>query len=942
MDTLAIKQSKFNGEISPAAYGDTAHPKYASSLKTCKNWIPIPQGSMWKRPGTRYIATAGLVNAPPRLIPFVFSDGQSFVLEVGANYILFYQRGKYVGNDGNLHTPFDGFGGGAYDIGHAYTQATLPFLKHSQVGDVVTLCYGGQAPGFAALAPQDLRHSAGALQPWSLVATPLKIPAGAVTWAGSPTDAVPPYQFTGATTGPIWNKGERSFAGDVTTLTLDEWISIQDNVQGGNRQPPNPAALNSTGTSVQGSLDWMPAVDLSHPAIKSNWVQTAVVQEKATGVVFESGPSPVLTINSSLASDRQRPIFPRVPTVDGAYTLLFYRFYRAPAGGIFGWVNDVAPSGLVNYANDPANSVWLDDGRAPDYTRQPPQGTDPFLVNGADSFPAVIGYLDQRRLWADSPLLPSSVILSRLGDLFSYDGSIVKLLPGSDTDAMLITLASEVLEQIRSFVPMRRGLLMTAQGEWALAGQGGGPVSRSSLDVKRQSTWGSSWLDPIKIGTGVLFNTGKNNMVRDLYPLYGLYADIWDGQDLTAMVRHLFDMHSLSDWHFQSTPYPVVWAVRDDGVLLSLTYQHAPPSFGQQLVDGVVAWAQHTTGPSDAFESICVVPEPPEDAVYLVARRVSAVGAVTRYIERMNSPICPASPYKPGVSDVRYAAYLDSYVTYDGHNDQIGYTGVNAVLDSLAAPGSADPANYAIGSLVKVSIAGGPFVAGDAAAPYGSSFVLDPENLLGLNGAAGAVSGRVVGFTSTAQVAVELDVAMTQAQVTAWRAGRSRWAIGKGKFAALHLTGYAADSGTPGGSRGVIGLVDGDVQQVADWTAGVASFASPGVVIQLGLAYNADAELLDLYMPNLEIKNRFKNVVRIGFDLAGTRDMWGGKDLTSLAQLQERNVTDAYATMGLHTGYFEIFLTGGVSKTGAAALRHFQPLPAIVSSVLREVSLGGS
>jgi hypothetical protein len=86
-------------------------------------------------------------------------------------------------------------------------------------------------------------------------------------------------------------------------------------------------------------------------------------------------------------------------------------------------------------------------------------------------------------------------------------------------------------------------------------GAGWWPVSRTSIDVKRQSRWGSSWLNPIIIGTGVLFNTAKSNMVRDLYPLYGLYSDIWDGQDLSVMARDLLDLHTLVDWEFQSTPY---------------------------------------------------------------------------------------------------------------------------------------------------------------------------------------------------------------------------------------------------------------------------------------------------------------------------------------------------------------------------------------------------
>jgi hypothetical protein len=206
----------------------------------------------------------------------------------------------------------------------------------------------------------------------------------------------------------------------------------------------------------------------------------------------------------------------------------------------------------------------------------------------------------------------------------------------------------------------------------------------------------------------------------------------------------------------------------------------------------------------------------------------------------------------------------------------------------------------------------------------------------------GPVRGRVVGYTSGSVVTIELDVPMSAAQVTAWRAGQTKWAIAKGQVSATHLLNYQLDTDDANLVRGVICLADGDVQVPDAWAGGVAFLVTPAVVINTGIAYNADAAMLDLYLQSAEIRNRFRNVVRIGFEVANTRDMWGGKDFASLAQLQERSVLDAYATMGLHTGYFELFVTGGFSKSGSAVVRHFQPLPATISALLREVSLGGS
>jgi hypothetical protein len=140
-------------------------------------------------------------------------------------------------------------------------------------------------------------------------------------------------------------------------------------------------------------------------------------------------------------------------------------------------------------------------------------------------------------------------------------------------------------------------------------------------------------------------------------------------------------------------------------------------------------------------------------------------------------------------------------------------------------------------------------------------------------------------------------------------------------------------------------LVDGDAQVPDSIVGGIAYLEKSGVVIQAGLAYNADASLLDAYSPNAEIRNKFKNVLRVGFQVAGTRDMWCTGDydgFTNLRQWQQREVKDAYAVLGLKTGYFEAFVDGSYNKAGGVGFRHFQPFPAVLTSVLREIRLGDS
>lgn len=932
-ETLPIKQSKFsNGEISPASYGDTKNPKFESSLKLCLNWLPIQNGSVSKRPGTKFIAPIKQAAFGARLFSFIFSDQQAFVLEVGNLYIRFYRNGQYVGADFNLHTFGDAYAGGYYELTTTITTTMLPFLLATQVGDVITFTYGNQNGG-GNFAPVDVRHTAGVNGPWTFSVTLFAAPA----YPG----LVAPRSFVFLYGTPpslsVHPQGDRVYtsSGGVNT----EWICIQDVVPdtGGVFAPPSPPVLNATTTGVNGTLYWQAVIDLAHQAAQWRFCYTVTFQNATDGTVYESAPSPIYTTNTALSADRALDIglATALAAPPAGYVALLLSWFRAGASSIFGWIKDTKVT----------DGGYLDVGQAPDFTRQPPQGTDPFLVNGVDSFPAVLGYIDQRRAWGNSVRLPSIIQLSKIGDLFNYDG---RNLPGSDKDAMLnVAFASDVLEDIRSITALKRTVVLTGQGEWLLAGQGGSPISRSNLDVKRQSKWGSSWLKPLVIGNGLLFCTSKSNMIRDLYPLYGIYTDTWDGQDLTVMAKHLFDLHTIKAWAFQSVPYPVVYMVREDGVLLSCTYQHAPASFGQQLTEGVVAWAQHNTGSGDSFEDVCVVPEPPEDAVYAIVRRFDAVVGTKRYIERFNRIATPGSPYVPGVPDIRYAMHTDCTIVYDGHNDQLGGAnpGASAWFDSVLVPGSQNPADYVAGTAIKITVGSGatPFAAVDAAAPYASAFVFDPENVFNV----GPVRAHITGFTSSTVVTAELDAPCTLAQLQRYTSGFfttvGLWGLAKGVLASPGfgvLAGFALDSGLPNGSRGLIALVDGDVQIPATFVNGVANFAVPGLVIRLGLAYNADLSLLDAYDPRVEVRQKFKNILRVAFEVYNTRDMWFGKNALSLTQWQQRNVTDAYGVVGLATGYYEEFVMGEYGKTGQLLVRHFNPFPATLTSILREMRLG--
>ena len=119
MATATFQQTKFTaGQLGESLVGRVDLSKYYSGCSIVENFIPIKQGPVIRRPGTKYVAEvkssqAGSITAS-RLIPFIFSTGESYSLEFGDRYIRFYQdRGrlqedntvKLVGADSD--TPFE-------------------------------------------------------------------------------------------------------------------------------------------------------------------------------------------------------------------------------------------------------------------------------------------------------------------------------------------------------------------------------------------------------------------------------------------------------------------------------------------------------------------------------------------------------------------------------------------------------------------------------------------------------------------------------------------------------------------------------------------------------------------------------------------------------------------------------------------------------------------
>jgi hypothetical protein len=123
------------GEWSPACAGRIDLQKRRMAVAKAQNFIPLLQGAMTRRPGTWFVEPAKVNSDAVRLVPFIFSVTQAYVLEFTANAIRFFT------NDGQLLN-----GGSPYEVATTYGADEVSQLGFTQSADVLYITHPLHAP----------------------------------------------------------------------------------------------------------------------------------------------------------------------------------------------------------------------------------------------------------------------------------------------------------------------------------------------------------------------------------------------------------------------------------------------------------------------------------------------------------------------------------------------------------------------------------------------------------------------------------------------------------------------------------------------------------------------------------------------------------------------------------------------------------------------------
>ena len=334
------------------------------------------------------------------------------------------------------------------------------------------------------------------------------------------------------------------------------------------------------------------------------------------------------------------------------------------------------------------------------------------------TYPGVVSYFQQRRFYADSLNNPDTYWASQPGSFTNMDSSI----PVGDSDAITATPWSEQVNGIQWLLQMPLGLVtFTGSSVWQIGAPGSFASSPQAITPANQiaapqsSIGSSATVPPIKVNWDILYLQAHGYTVRDL--TYQLFFNIYTGTDASWQSSHLLIGHQIAEWAWAEEPYRVIWAAREDGILLSLTFVK------EQEING---WARHDT--QGLVRSVCTVTELPVDPLYLVVERPVAAGGTRYFIERMDDRTWPTTEDVWAV-DCALALSLPMPNTTLSANAATGGGVVFASSVNVFTSGSVGQIIRMGGGIALVTSYAGPRkVIGDWLVPCQQTFPNDPGN----------------------------------------------------------------------------------------------------------------------------------------------------------------------------------------------------------------------
>lgn len=598
MRTSPAQESFAAGEISRRVRGRVSSDVYKQGLARALNWYPLVQGPIRMREGTKYIIpvdsgnwTAGNTSSAG-IRTFTFQRGidEDKVVEIGETSIAIRdsENGEPVvdGETGQL-IPNNKYSGG---LGSEWT---FDNQKYQFNGSGTATLIGPYNEGSDGAYFQNVMQL---------------------------HDGTPDYTAAGAI---------ESASGSPVVLPSGAELQTQDLTIRTKLSHSSPYVMGELNVRVLvGTSPGASDVLNSTYAVQSGWQEELLNFVPGAGnntlylsVGVEWGPG---DIPSSLDNEI-------VPFLQGVHT------WTAPTGGGSGtpvtFTSPWTASQLecLHMAMDPGERVMvfthpdvephfltLSDGGLWEFTALSAMAgfvapsPNPWA---AGNYPATCSFHEGRLVLGGAPNDPGTLWGSRSGDYVDFNASAAT----DKADPYLFPLSTS--GNIQSLTS-RKDLVINTDISEVIGFADVGPIAFDDFDFPKQSDWGTNCVQPVVVGSKMLFTSNSRRKVR-IFEDQGDQSDGYDGDELTLLASDIFSSPIRRMVYLDEPSYQAVFLLAD-GTLGCATYYYQQNVIGWWRME--IAYNGSAVQSTNRVMDICKINTSQGAKLWMVVNRVGFSG----------------------------------------------------------------------------------------------------------------------------------------------------------------------------------------------------------------------------------------------------------------------------------------------------------------------------
>jgi hypothetical protein len=515
------------GEASPNLYGRTDVVPYFACAKTLENVIVTHFGSALRTPGTKFVANSKASGAI-REIPFIFSTGDSYILEFGNLYMRVFRTGGSVVETSKTITGITKANPGVVTSNsHGYANGDIvdisEVLGMTQVNGK-RYKVANQAANTFELQDEDGNN----------VNTSAY---GTYTSAGI---AERVYQIVTPYATADLSKIRFTQQADTMYLDCDGYA------------PRKLSRLGTTSwtlaTYTYDTFNWPPFLDI-------NTTATTITPSGTTGSV-------TLTASAALFSSGHVGSYWKIIHS----TTIGYALVTAYTD-----TTHVTATVIVTLGNTTATDDWHEGA-----------------WSAVQGYPCDVKFYEQRLYHCSTTNAPLDIWGSTIDEYENYNTGTGTSGAITDEDAVNYQIGSNQVDKILWMYPTQILNLGTAGGPFtASSGSSSDPITSTNISVKQQNENGVANLTPVRIGSFVCYVERSGKVLGQF--AYNLDSDSYLTENLTYLSDHILGDGVVS-MALQRYPYNILWCVLADGTVATLTREQKNDVKGwaRQEINGFV------------------------------------------------------------------------------------------------------------------------------------------------------------------------------------------------------------------------------------------------------------------------------------------------------------------------------------------------------------------